>query len=127
MLSNERQQLSYERHVPIARPEPKGLSKRTVWLRLQRSRLAPGKKLAIVLAQGNSEPAVLGQRYTVDSHVLTRVVCPNTQARRMMPNPLDLAWFKGRSCSLSRRRTLTRAASDIGRGRVPLQTWSVAP
>lgn len=36
--------------------------------------------------------AFLGQRYTVDSHVFSRVVYPNTKSRRMMPNPLDVAF-----------------------------------
>jgi hypothetical protein len=36
--------------------------------------------------------AFLGQRYTVDSHVFTKVVYPNTEQRRMMPNPLDVAF-----------------------------------
>jgi hypothetical protein len=35
--------------------------------------------------------AFLGQRYTVDSHVLSKVVYPNTP-QRLMPNPLDLAF-----------------------------------
>jgi hypothetical protein len=36
--------------------------------------------------------AFMGQRYTVDSHVFTKVVYPNTQEMRMMPNPLDVAF-----------------------------------
>ncbi len=36
--------------------------------------------------------AFLGQRYTVDSHVFSKVVYPNTAERRMMPNPLDVAF-----------------------------------
>jgi hypothetical protein len=36
--------------------------------------------------------AFLGQRYTVDSYVFTKVVFPNTTQRRMMPNPLDVAF-----------------------------------
>lgn len=36
--------------------------------------------------------AFLGQRYTVDSHVFTRVVFPNTKEYRMMPHPLDVAF-----------------------------------
>ncbi len=38
--------------------------------------------------------AFLGQRYTVDSHVFSKVVYPNTPLpqRRMMPNPLDVAF-----------------------------------
>ena len=35
--------------------------------------------------------AFLGQRYTVDSHVFSKVVYPNTPMR-MMPNPLDVAF-----------------------------------
>jgi hypothetical protein len=35
--------------------------------------------------------AFMGQRYTVDSNVFTKVVYPNVQ-ERMMPNPLDVAF-----------------------------------
>lgn len=36
--------------------------------------------------------AFLGQRFTVDGYVFTKVVYPNTGTYRMMPNPLDVAF-----------------------------------
>jgi hypothetical protein len=36
--------------------------------------------------------AFLGQRYSVDSHVFSNVVYDRVEARRMMPNPLDVAF-----------------------------------
>jgi hypothetical protein len=36
--------------------------------------------------------ALFGQRYTIDSHVFSQVVYPVTKTRRMMPNPLDVAY-----------------------------------
>lgn len=36
--------------------------------------------------------AFLGQRYVIDSHVFSNVVYDRTAARRMMPNPLDVAF-----------------------------------
>ncbi|HEY5956438.1 MAG TPA: DUF3160 domain-containing protein, partial [Polyangiaceae bacterium] len=36
--------------------------------------------------------ALFGQRFTVDGEVMTKVVYPNTKERRMMPNPLDVAF-----------------------------------
>ena len=36
--------------------------------------------------------ALFGQRYVIDSHVFTKVVYPATVVKRMMPNPLDMAY-----------------------------------
>jgi hypothetical protein len=36
--------------------------------------------------------ALFGQRYVIDSHVLSNVVWDRTEAQRMMPNPLDVAF-----------------------------------
>ena len=36
--------------------------------------------------------ALFGQRYVIDSHVFTKVVYPATVVKRMMPNPLDVAY-----------------------------------
>lgn len=52
-------------------------------------------QLMVIPDQNTTLPnsfALLGQRYTVDSHVFTKVVFPNTAERRMMPNPLDVAF-----------------------------------
>jgi hypothetical protein len=40
----------------------------------------------------NSSFAVFGQRYVLDSHVLANVVWARTEKKRMMPNPLDVAF-----------------------------------
>jgi hypothetical protein len=36
--------------------------------------------------------ALFGQRYIIDSHIFTKVVYPATIVKRMMPNPLDVAY-----------------------------------
>jgi hypothetical protein len=40
----------------------------------------------------NRSFALLGQRYVLDSHVFSNVVWDRTEAQRMMPNPLDVAF-----------------------------------
>jgi len=50
-------------------------------------RKTPGPELPL-----NTSFALLGQRYVVDSHVFSNVVYDRTQSRRMLPNPLDVAF-----------------------------------
>src|SRR5690606_7566581 len=40
----------------------------------------------------NRSFALFGQRYIIDSHVFSQVVYDRTADRRMMPNPLDVAY-----------------------------------
>lgn len=40
----------------------------------------------------NRSFAVFGQRYVIDSHVFSNVVWDRTERKRMMPNPLDVAF-----------------------------------
>src|SRR5690606_11419042 len=40
----------------------------------------------------NRSFALFGQRYIIDSHVFSQVVYDRTEDRRMMPNPLDVAY-----------------------------------
>jgi hypothetical protein len=53
---------------------------------------------------------VFGQRYVVDSHVFSNVVYDRVQAKRMMPNPLDVAF-----AALGNDQALSLLAPELAR------------
>lgn len=87
--------------------------------RLQRTILEHGlgrTQIASQLIEGGVHGAVmpnvsfmlLGQRYTVDSHVLSNVTWDRTAAKRMMPNPLDVAF-----AALANDQALSLLGSEV--------------